>query len=152
MVEMDDVIAVGNLGEVERLMLAAQTDEAFLLAQGAKGLVSAKNFGVAQDDQFARGPDEAAQKRPDKKGDGFQRNLRLDENFLETALFALVVAKNRDFPLLGEPVAQMIQEKIAPVFLEDEVAARRVQKIVRKKIPAQDEKWLHPPPFPNRST
>ena len=30
--EMDDVVAVGDLGEVERLVLAAQADEPFLLA------------------------------------------------------------------------------------------------------------------------
>ena len=63
-----------------------------------------------------------------------QRNLRLGENFLQPLLLALVVAEDRDFPALGQPVAQVIEKKIAPIFLQDEIAARRMQKIVREEI------------------
>ena len=68
-----------------------------------------------------------------QEGDRLDRNPRLGENFLEPLLLALVVAEDRHFPALGQPVAQMIEKKIAPIFLEDEVAARRMEKIVGEK-------------------
>jgi hypothetical protein len=49
-------------------------------------------------------------------------------------LLALVVAKDRDLPFFTQPIAQVIEEKIAPVFLEDEVTARRVKKIVGEEV------------------
>ena len=48
-------------------------------------------------------------------------------------MLAFVVAKDRDFPALGQPVAKMIEKKIAPVFLENEITARRMQKVVREE-------------------
>ncbi len=132
--EVDDVIAVGDFGEVERLVLAAQTDEPLLLAQRAEGLVTAEDFGVAQDDQPARRPDEAAQQGTHREGDCFDRHLRLAEDFLEPLPLALVVAEDRHFPLLGQPVAQVVKKEIAPVFLEDEVAARRMEKVVGEEV------------------
>ena len=134
MMEMHDVIAVGDLGEIERLVLAAQADQSFLLPQRAHRLVAAKNFRIAQDHQFSRRPDEAAQEGPQEEGDPLDRDLRLAENFLEPFLLAFVVAKNRHLPALGQPVAQVIEKKIAAIFLEDEVAARRMQKIVREEL------------------
>ena len=128
--EMHDVIAVRDFGEVERLVLAAQAHQPFLLPQRPHRLIAAENFRVAQDDQLARRPDEAAQEGALKEGDRFIRDARLAENFLEPLLLPLVVAEDRHFPALGQPVAQMIEKKIAAIFLQDEVAARGVEKIV----------------------
>ncbi len=55
------------------------------------------------------------------------------ENFLEPLAFPLIIAKNRDFPALRQPVPQVIEKKIAPGFLKDEIAARRMQKIMREE-------------------
>ncbi len=131
--QVHHVITVRDLGEIERLVLAAQAHQPLLLPQRAQGLVTPENFGVAQDDQFARRPDEAAQQRTQKERNCFDRDLRLGENFLQSLLFALVVAEDCHFPLLGEPVAQVIEEKFAPIFLQNEIAARRMEKVVREE-------------------
>ena len=140
--QMHDVVAVRDLGEIERLVLAAQADEAFLLPQCAQGLVPPENLGVAQDDQLAHRPDEAAQQRTHQERDPIDRDLRVAENFVQPLLLALVVAKDRDFPLLGEPVAQVIEKKIAPIFLEDEIAARRMEKVVREELLRRAAIWV----------
>ncbi len=132
--QMHDVVAVRDLRKIERLRLAAQVDQPLLLAQRAQRLVAAENLRVAQHDELARRPDEAAQQRALVEGDVLGGNLRLGEDFLQALLLALVVAEDHDFPALGHPVAQVIEEKLAAIFLEDEVAARRVEEIVREEL------------------
>ncbi len=134
MMKMHHVIAVRDFSEIKRLMLAAQRDQPFLLPQRPHGLVASENFRIAQHHQLARWPDKSAQERPHDKGNRIGINPRIDENFLEPLLLAFVVAEDCHLPALGQPVAQVIEKEIAPIFLEDEVAARRVEKIVREEL------------------
>ena len=63
MVKMDDIVAVGDIAEIERRLLGAQGREFFLFAEHAERLIAAKNFRIAQDAQPALGPDKSAQQR-----------------------------------------------------------------------------------------
>ena len=133
--EMHDVIAIRDFGEVERLVLAAQAHQPFLLPQRAQGLVAPENLGVAQDDQFSRRPDEAAQERAACRkvidSTGIRASARISwSRFCSPSLLQKIATSQPS----AEPVAQVIEKKIAAIFLEDEVAARRVQKIVGEEV------------------
>ena len=157
--EMDDIIAVGDFGvEVERLLCAAtQADQPFLLAQRAPRSGSdTKIFGIAEHDQLAGGPDEAAQQGTQEEGQRWilGRGLRSVEDFFQTLVFAFVVAKDGDFPAFGEPVAEVFEEEIAAIFLQDKVAARGMQEVVGEEgegiglDAGARASWCHLPPAP----
>ena len=48
-------------------------------------------------------------------------------------MLALVIAEDGDLPTLGHPVAQVVEEEVAALVLHDEIAARRMQKIMGEK-------------------
>jgi len=105
MMQMNDIIPIRDLGKIKRLVLAAQADQPLLLAQCPHGLVAAKDFRIAQYCKLSFGPDKAAQQGANQKCNRFDGDLSFDEDFFETFVLTFVVAEDRDFPALSQPVA-----------------------------------------------
>ena len=107
MVEVDNVIAVCDFGEVERLRLAPQADEAFLPPQRAQRLVAATR-SPRRSTQLSRPSGQTKPRRSERcrnviASTGNCASRRSSSS--SRLLLALVVAENGNLPLFRQPVA-----------------------------------------------
>ncbi len=132
--KVDHIIALRPIGEGRPVPARSQREEPLLLAQRPERLITAEDFGVAEDDPLGGGPDEAAQQPPLDESNLLQVDLLLLEDFAEPLLLALVVGGDRDLPLLLDPAAQMIEEQLPPPLLHDPIPGAGVEEIMTEKL------------------
>ena len=111
--EMDDVIAFLQFGEIDVEQGAAGGGVRGLEAAGALHLVAAENFRVRDDDEFGGLKEKAARESAQghAQGGGIAQAV-FPPNLLEALAFAVVVAEEMDGVVLARPALQLL-EKLA---------------------------------------